>query len=114
MPQIPESIKKDVMMLQQMQQQSQMFMFQKQSVQLQTSEIDNAIKELEKTQENEVYEIVGTIMLKKDRKELEKALKEKKEVLDLRLTTIDKQLEKIESEARKLQEKVSKEIKSGE
>lgn len=114
MPEIPESVKKDIMKLQQMQQQSQLLMFQKQSVQLQTSEIDNAIKELEKTSENEVYEIVGTIMLKKDRKELTTALKEKKEVLDLRLTTIDKQLEKIDSEAKKLQEKVSKDIKSGE
>jgi len=113
MVQIPENIREDFMKLQQLQQQLQILMFQKQSVQVQISEIKNALKEVGKTQEREVYEIVGTVMVKKDKDELKKALDEKIEVLDLRASSIDKQIKKLDEEAKKIQEKVTKQLKHG-
>jgi len=114
MAQIPENIREDFLKLQQLQQQLQVLMFQRQSVQVQTSEIKNALKEIGKTVEKEVYEIVGTVMIKKDKEELKKSLDEKIEVLELRSSTIEKQIKKLDEEARRIQEKVTKQLKPGD
>ena len=113
MVKIPEKVREDLVKMQQIQQQVQILMFQKQNVQIQLSEVENAMKEIKQTKEGEVYEIVGTVMLKKKKDELRSRLEDKKEILNLRISTIDKQLEKLNAEVKKIQEKISKHIKSG-
>ena len=104
---VPEAIREDIMNFQQIQQQLQMLMLQKQNIQIQNLEIENALKELEKTDEKEVFEVVGNIMVKKAKKELTTSLKEKVELFTLRTTTLDKQLEELNKKAKDLQKKLS-------
>lgn len=104
---LPENAREDIMNFQQIQQQLQMLMLQKQNIQIQTIEIENALKELEKAGDKEVFEVVGNIMVKKQKKELVTSLKEKQDLFGLRTTTLDKQLEELNKKARELQKKLS-------
>lgn len=108
---ISEETKEEILKFQQIQQQLQLIMLQKQNLQAQIVEVENAIRELEKTKNKDAYEIIGNIMVKKQKKELEKSLKEKKEILELRFSTIEKQQEKLSKAATELQEKLSKKLK---
>ncbi len=108
---LSENAREDVMKFQQIQQQLQMIMLQKQNIQAQIAEIENALKELEKIKDENAYEVIGNIMIKKSKKELEKSLKDKKELLNLRISTIEKQQDKLTKNASELQEKLSKQLK---
>jgi len=103
--------KEDILKFQQIQQQLQMIMMQKQDLQTQISEVENAIGELKKIKDKDAYEVVGNIMVKKSKEELEKSLKEKKDLLKLRISTIEKQQNNLAKHASDLQEKLSKQIK---
>ncbi len=100
--------KEDLKKLQQLQQQAQILLLQKQNVQLQQSEIQNALKELEATKEKEVYELVGNILIKKNKGEIIPKLKDADETLKLRISAIDKQLDLLTKKIISLQEKYTK------
>ncbi len=68
----------------------QNFLLQKQAFQLELNETENAGEALSSSK-GEVYKIVGQIMLKSNRPDLEKDLSEKKHLLELRLKSIEKQ-----------------------
>ncbi|MCD6371362.1 MAG: prefoldin subunit beta [Candidatus Aenigmarchaeota archaeon] len=101
----------DIVQFQQVQQQIQVLLMQKQNIQLQKAEVENALSELEKSEEDNVFEIVGNVMIKKSKKDVLTALKEKKELLDLRISTIEKQTEKLNEKAVKLQKKLAENLK---
>ena len=77
---------------------------QKQKVQSDLFEIDNALKELESVDSG--FKIVGGIMIKADADSLKKELGSKKESLDLRIKTLDMQELKLKEKAKKLQDEV--------
>jgi prefoldin beta subunit len=79
---------------------------QKQTLQMQEAEIDNALEELGKVKTEKVFEIVGNILINKKPDELKKSLTEKKKRTDLRLESIEKQLKRITSKAQELQKEV--------
>jgi len=93
--------------LQLMEQKLQNFLMQKQTIQVQLMEIDNALTELKKGDGN-VYKIVGNVMLESNRKDLTKELEEKKQVLDLRMKNLEKQEQKIKKQATELQQEIIK------
>ena len=107
---IPEEVREDVMRMQSLQQKMQSLLMQKQTLQMQVVEIDNALKELKPENDDEVYEIVGSIMLKKSSKELSKSLKDKKDIFDLRLSSYDKQIKNVNDDLVKLQESVASKL----
>lgn len=78
--------------LQMLEQNLQTYSLQKQTFQLELNETLNAINELHDAKED-VYKIVGSIMLRAKKADLEKDLKQKKEMLDLRTKSIEKQEE---------------------
>jgi prefoldin beta subunit len=82
---------------------------QKQQFQSQDMEIDNALSQIDST--NNVFRIIGNIMVASSKEEVKKDLQEKKEVLTLRLKTIDKQEEKLRAKAADIQQDVMKEMK---
>jgi len=94
-----------------MQQNLQNFALQKQQFQTQFLEIESALKESEKTED--VYKIIGNIMVKVDKEELRNDLKSKKEMLDIRIKNIEKQESKIKERAESLQQEVMKEMGKG-
>lgn len=85
-----------------LQQQLQAVLIQKESIKAQIFEIENTIKELEKIEDENVFKIVGNIMVSKKRDEVIDELKESLENIKLRLNAI----ERIEA---KLNEEISKE-----
>jgi len=95
----------DVLKIQQYQQQLQVFSMQKQSLQSQLMEFENSIEELNNSTKEEVYKIVGTIMIKKDKIELLSELNESKEKTDLRMSVINKQIDKISKKIKEIQGK---------
>ncbi len=96
--------------LQMMEQNLQTFMMQRQNFQSQQLEVDNALKELDKS-EGDCYKVVGSIMVASGKDKLKKDLESRKEVIDLRLKNIKKQEDSIKEKAEALQSEVVKELK---
>ena len=108
---VPEESRADVLKLQQTQQQLQMLMLQKQNLQSKFLELENAITEIDGITKEDVYEIVGNIMVKRDKDFLRNNLVEKKETLSLHQNSVDKQIDKLTDMANKLQEKIMSSMK---
>lgn len=96
--------------LQLLEQGLQNLMLQKQAFQLEMSETLNALDELSKTKE-EVYKIIGSVMVKAKKPELEKDLKHKKELIDLRVKSIEKQEETLKEKLLKTRSEVMRDLK---
>ena len=82
---------------------------QKQQFQAQGLEVENALSQMEDS--SKVFQIIGNIMVVTSKSKLKKELNEKKEIIDLRLKTIDKQEDKLRAKATELQKEVMKELK---
>jgi prefoldin beta subunit len=108
---VPKEAEQDIIKLQQYQQQFQMLNMQKQNLQTQLIEMEHSLEELKKLGNQETYEIVGTIMIKKDREELINSLAEKKQSAELRDSVISKQIDKISAKMTETQQKVMKMVK---
>ena len=78
---------------------------QKQTVQSELNEINNAVGELSESDE-EVYKIVSGIMIKSTKEKLGADLKEKKKMLDSKLEAIEKQEKLLEKRASELKDEV--------
>src|SRR3989344_6142326 len=76
----------------------QNFLIQKQSLQIEINEINNAVGEL-KNSDGEVYKVVSGVILKSDRTTLFKELEEKKKALDSKILSIQKQGDILEKNA---------------
>ena len=99
-----EESQKKISELQVMEQRLQGLIMQKQNLQSQSLEIENAL--VESNDSEEVYKITGQIMIKTNKDKLIKELKEKKELLDKRVDTIEKQEEKLRENLLPLQEEI--------
>jgi prefoldin beta subunit len=77
---------------------------QKQQYQKQTMEIDSAIAEIK--DKKEAYQIVGSLMVKKDSKDIKKDLNERKEIYSVRLESLEKQESKLKEQAKSLREEL--------
>lgn len=85
------------------------FLGQKQSVQIELNEVDNAINEL-KNSDEEVYKVVSGVMLKSTKEKLTKELEEKKKILDMRVDSLEKQEKLLDKNASDLRKEVSEAI----
>jgi len=77
---------------------------QRQAYDQQLLEIENALQELEGTQE--AYHIVGSIMIKKEAKTIAEELTQKQETFKLRIKTFTTQEESLRKQAQELQEQI--------
>ncbi|MEM1988558.1 MAG: prefoldin subunit [Candidatus Woesearchaeota archaeon] len=64
--------------------------FQIQNLELQINEIDSVLEEIKN--KDEVYELVGNLMIKKKKEDVENKLNEKKELLEFKLNSLKKKL----------------------
>lgn len=87
--------------LQLLEQNMQAMLAQKSQFQAQLNEIESAIEELAKSAE--AYKIVGSIMIKSEKKDLEEDLKRKKEIIELRIKTMEKQEDSLKKRAKETQ-----------
>ena len=105
-----ENLEREIQEFQISEQALQNLLLQKQAFQMELTETENALKEVKNTKED-VFKIVGQIMLKADKQETEKELSHKKDILQLRLNSIEKQEKSVKDKVESLREELSKKIK---
>lgn len=87
-------------------------MTQKQQLEIESSETEKAIAELDKvTDQTPVYKSVGSLLLKSDRQALLTELKERKELLGTRVTVLGRQEERTKERMKELQEKLQEKLR---
>jgi len=91
----------------------QNFLLQKQAFQIELNEVDSAIEETEKSKDD-MYKIVGQVMIKAEKQETLKDLKEKKKILDMRIKAIENQEKILQSKLDSLKKELESSIKSKE
>lgn len=100
--------------MQTFQQQIQAVLIQKESLNIQNVEMSKALEEMKNTKEKEVFKIVGPILVKATKEEVEKEFVEKKELIDVRLKSLKKQEDRLRDKIKESQEKFEKEFKAAE
>src|SRR3989344_2199122 len=110
---IDHSTEKKIADLQALEQNMQNFLMQRQTIQAQQMEVENALEELGKA-EGGVYRILGPIMVAAKKEELKKELESKREVLALRVKSVEKQESQIREKAQKAQAEVLAKIQKEE
>ena len=107
-PQIQEQLAR----LQQLQQTLQAVSTQKQQLEIESSETDRAMAELEKLgDQSVVYKSVGSLLLRSEKQTLMAELKERKELNGTRITVLGRQEERTKERLKELQEKLQERLR---
>ena len=85
-------------------------LFQKQTFQLELSEVTSASEELEGSK-GDVFKIVGNVMIKSTKEKLEKELEEKKDLISMRVKNIEKQEKVLQGHVEELRKALLKQMK---
>jgi len=110
---LPPQLQEQLVRLQQMQQTLQSVASQKQQLELELSETDKALSELDRsTDETPVYKSVGSILVKSNKVTLIGELKERKDLLTTRVTVLGKQEERTRERLKEMQEKLQERLQS--
>ena len=110
--QLPPQIQQRLLRLQQLQQNLQGVMAQKQQLTLQLSETENAVKELEKLADDAVvYKSIGALLVKAEKGKVAAELTERKELLKMRVDVLVKQEERLRTQVKDLQEKLQQDLR---
>lgn len=88
----------------------QNLLYQKQAFQMELSETLSAKKEIENSGD-EVFKIIGQLMVKKNKLEIKKELESKEKILDLRVKSLEKQENSFKEKLDSLREQVMKSLK---
>ncbi len=86
-------------------------LMQKQAFQMELAETNSALKEMEKAGE-EVYKIIGQLMIKSEKGKIQEELANKKKILELRIKTFEKQEDSLTGQLDKLRDEVTKTMKN--
>ena len=93
-----------------LEQKLQNLFLQKQSFQIEFSETQSALKEIENSGD-EIFKIVGQLMIKSEKSKVKEELSNKEKILDLRIKSLEKQEGSFMEELGKLREEVMKTMK---
>lgn len=83
----------------------QNILLQKQAFQMESAETKSALKELENAGE-EVFKIIGQLMLKTDKSKIKEELLSKEKILELRMKNLDKQEKSFSEKLEELRKKL--------
>lgn len=97
---------KEIQEMQILEQRLQNSIFQKQAFQMELAETNSAISELENSGE-EVFKIIGQLMIKTEKSKIKDELEDKKKILDLRIGSLEKQESSLTEQVETLREKFS-------
>ncbi len=108
---LPPQIQNQLTQLQQIQQQAQAIIAQKNQVDIALKEAELALEELEKLEPDAVvYKAIGDLLIKTGRDKTKEYLQEKKDTLGLRLQTLARQEERSQKRFQQLQEQLKQAI----
>lgn len=109
--QLPPQVQERLLRLQQLQRNLQTVLAQKQQVELEATETEQALAELETLTKNAViYKSIGSLLVKSQKSKVEAELEERKELLDTRLGVLGKQEERLRSQLGQLQAKLKRDL----
>ncbi|MDQ6723969.1 MAG: prefoldin subunit beta [Thermoproteota archaeon] len=105
---LPPWLKEQLARLQQLQQNLQAIMMQKQQVEIEKVETERALDELKKSiSDDAVYKLAGPLLIKSNRDELTKELEEKKELSNTRLVVLGKQESRVKENLKEVENKIN-------
>ena len=111
--QMPPWLQEQVAKMQQSQQNLQSILGQKQQVEMENTESDRALEELQKANDDEqVFKYAGSILIKSDKKTLIEELEEKKELSKTKTTVLGKQEERLKSSLQEQEKKIQEMLKN--
>jgi prefoldin beta subunit len=112
---LPPWLKEQVSRFQQLQQNLQAIMMQKQQVELESVEIDRALEDLKKVAPDDtVYKSVGPLLIKGNKDDLIKELEEKKELAKTRLMVLSKQESRVKDNLKEVENKINQMIRGAQ
>ncbi len=79
---------------------------QKQAFQMELAETNAALEELEKSGD-EVFKIIGQLMIKSEKSKIKEDLLDKQRILDLRVKSLEKQENSLTEQLEKIQNEIS-------
>ena len=108
---LPPQVQERLLRLQQLQQTLQSVLAQKQQVELEQTEIEQTLSELQKTADDAViYKAVGTLLVKAEKNTVSEELNERKELLNTRSTVLVRQEERLRSQLKDVQTKLQEDL----
>jgi prefoldin beta subunit len=109
---VPPWLREQLARYEQLQQNLQSILVQKQQVDVESSEVDRAIAELKKAAETDaVYKSAGNILVKAKKEDLMKDLEERKELGGTRATVLAKQEQRVRESIKELSTKIEGALK---
>ncbi len=110
MEKITKDLQEKIQQLQMLEQTLQQLLMQKQAFQFELNETESALLEVKKAKED-VFKMIGQVMLKAKKEDVEKELSQRKDILDLRVKSIEKQEKSLREDSEKLRAEVMKNMK---
>jgi len=108
---LPLNVQERLLRLQQLQQTLQSILAQKQQVEMEKTEVDQTVAELQKTAEDAViYKAIGSLLIKAEKPKVTEELVERKELLDTRSTVLARQEERMRSQIKEAQTKLQEDL----
>jgi len=108
---LPPQVQERLLRFQQLQQTLQSVLAQKQQVELELTEIEQALSELQKVADDAViYKAIGSLLVKTDKAKVTADLNERKELLNMRASVLGKQEERLRSQMKELQAKLQQDL----
>lgn len=111
---LPPQLQEQLARLQQLQQTLQAVVTQKQQLEIEVSETDKALAELDRLNDQSVvYKSVGSLLMRSDRPTLLAELKERKDLLGTRITVLGRQEDRTKERIKELQGKLQEKLRPG-
>ncbi len=109
---LPPWLREQVSRLQQLQQNLQAIMMQKQQLEVESVETDKALEELKKAgADDAVYKNAGSVLIKAKKDEVVKELEEKKELSNTRVMVLAKQETRVKENLKEVETKINEMIR---
>lgn len=109
---LPPWLKEQISRLQQLQQNLQAIMMQKQQIELEIVETERALEELNKTTTSDsIYKAAGPLLIKSEKNTVEKELSEKKELANTRVMVLGKQESRVKENLKEVENKINQMLK---
>jgi prefoldin beta subunit len=109
---LPPWLKEQISRLQQLQQNLQAIMMQKQQIELEIVETERALEELSKTNTSDsIYKAAGPLLIKSEKDPIEKELTEKKELANTRVMVLGKQELRVKENLKEVENKINQMLK---
>jgi prefoldin beta subunit len=109
--QLPPQVQERLLRLQQLQQTLQSILGQKQQVEIEVTEIDQALSELQKLADDAIiYKATGSLLFRSEKAKVTTELTERKELLNTRVSILGKQEERLRSQLKDVQTKLQQDL----